>query len=217
MNMRISVIGTGYLGATHAACLAELGVDVLGDDERIGRRFLDAGIGFGGGCLPKDIRAFSAPATELGAHSVTELLHRVDTINLRARQRTLDLATDLCGADLRGRRVGVLGAAFKPFSDDVRDSPALDVAGRLHLQGAQVRVYDPHRAAMLVRNARSIDGRNKLDADHCRRARWTYVGVGRGDGIAGAANSEVALSSRAAAGERRQQSAVAPDRLLERA
>jgi UDPglucose 6-dehydrogenase len=117
--------------------------DILGDDSRIGRRFLDAGVGFGGGCLPKDIRAFSARATELGADSVAGLLHEVDLINLRTRQRTVDLANELCGGSVQRRRIAVLGAAFKPMSDDVRDSPALDVAGRLHLQGAQVRVYDP--------------------------------------------------------------------------
>ena len=126
--------------------------DVLGDDTRIGRRFLDAGIGFGGGCLPKDIRAFSARATELGAHSVAGLLDEVDSINARARQRTVDLATELCGSDLRGRRVAVLGAAFKPLSDDVRDSPALHVAGQLHLRGAEVRVYDPEAS----NNARAV-------------------------------------------------------------
>jgi UDPglucose 6-dehydrogenase len=126
--------------------------DILGDDDRIGRRFLNAGIGFGGGCLPKDIRAFSARATELGAHAAADLLHEVDAINLRARRRTVDLATDLCGRDLQGRRVAVLGAAFKPLSDDVRDSPALHVAGQLHLQGAEVRVYDPEAA----NNARAV-------------------------------------------------------------
>ena len=126
--------------------------DILGDDERIGRRFLDAGIGFGGGCLPKDIRAFSARATELGAPSVAGLLQEVDLINLRARTRTVDLANRLCGTTVQGRRVAVLGAAFKPLSDDVRDSPALQVAGQLHLQGADVRVYDPEAS----NNARAV-------------------------------------------------------------
>jgi UDPglucose 6-dehydrogenase len=117
--------------------------DILGDDTRIGRRFLDAGIGFGGGCLPKDIRAFSARAVELGARSVAGLLLEVDDINRRARDRTVDLARRMCGSRLWGRRVAVLGAAFKPFSDDVRDSPALDIANRLHAEGAAVTVYDP--------------------------------------------------------------------------
>jgi UDPglucose 6-dehydrogenase len=126
--------------------------DILGDDSRIGRRFLDAGIGFGGGCLPKDIRAFSARATELGARSAAALMHHVDDINLRARQRTVELVHELCGPSLRGLRVGVLGAAFKPLSDDVRDSPALNVADQMHLAGAQVRVYDPEAA----NNARAV-------------------------------------------------------------
>jgi UDPglucose 6-dehydrogenase len=126
--------------------------DILGDDSRIGRRFLDAGIGFGGGCLPKDIRAFSARATELGASSAAALMHHVDDINLRARQRTVGLVHDLCGPTLRGLRIAALGAAFKPLSDDVRDSPALHVADQLHLAGAQVRVYDPEAG----NNARAV-------------------------------------------------------------
>ena len=117
--------------------------DVLGHDERIGRRFLDAGLGFGGGCLPKDIRAFSARADELGAGSTVALLREVEAINLRARSRIVELAVELCGSSVQGRRIAVLGAAFKPLSDDVRDSPALDVAVQLHLQGAHVRIYDP--------------------------------------------------------------------------
>jgi UDPglucose 6-dehydrogenase len=126
--------------------------DILGDDSRIGRRFLDAGIGFGGGCLPKDIRAFSARATELGAHSAAALMHHVDDINLRTRRRTIELAHDLCGPSLRGLRVAVLGAAFKPLSDDVRDSPALHIADQLHLAGAHVRVHDPEAG----NNARAV-------------------------------------------------------------
>jgi UDPglucose 6-dehydrogenase len=126
--------------------------DILGDDSRIGRRFLDAGIGFGGGCLPKDIRAFSARATELGAQSVATLMDHVDDINLRTRQRTVELAHELCGPTLRGLRVAVLGAAFKPQSDDVRDSPALHVADQLHRAGAHVRVYDPEAG----NNARAV-------------------------------------------------------------
>ncbi|HET8959840.1 UDP-glucose/GDP-mannose dehydrogenase family protein [Nocardioides sp.] len=126
--------------------------DILGDDPRIGRRFLDAGVGFGGGCLPKDLRALSARASELGARSVTGLLREVDAINLRARTKVAELARELTGGDLAGRRVAVLGAAFKPLSDDVRDSPALDVARRLHAQGADVRVFDPEAAL----NARAV-------------------------------------------------------------
>jgi UDPglucose 6-dehydrogenase len=126
--------------------------DILGDDPRIGRRFLDAGVGFGGGCLPKDLRALSARATELGSHSVTGLLGEVDDINLRARTTVVELARELTGGDIAGRRVAVLGAAFKPLSDDVRDSPALDVARRLHAQRADVRVFDPEAAL----NARAV-------------------------------------------------------------
>jgi UDPglucose 6-dehydrogenase len=127
------------LAGTDVVALA----DILGDDDRIGRRFLDAGIGFGGGCLPKDIRAFSARAVELGARSVAGLLLEVDDINRRARERTVDQARRMSGSRLWGRRVAILGAAFKPLSDDVRDSPALDVANQLHAEGASVRVYDP--------------------------------------------------------------------------
>jgi UDPglucose 6-dehydrogenase len=125
---------------------------VLGDDKRIGRHFLDAGIGFGGGCLPKDLRALSARATELGAPEVAALLHEVDATNLRARRRTVDLVRSLCGPGLEGRRVAVLGAAFKPSSDDVRDSPALHIAGELHVAGAEVLVYDPEATT----NARAV-------------------------------------------------------------
>jgi len=116
--------------------------DILGDDERIGRRFLDAGIGFGGGCLPKDLRGFAATATSLGALGAARLCHEVDAINLATRARPVLLAEEVLG-DLRGRRVAILGAAFKPRSDDVRDSPALQVAAQLHQLGARVRVYDP--------------------------------------------------------------------------
>ncbi len=126
--------------------------DVLGDDRRIGRHFLDAGIGFGGGCLPKDLRALSARASELGSPGVAALLDHVDATNLRARQRAVDVVRSLCGPGLEGRRVAVLGAAFKPLSDDVRDSPALSICRELHLAGAQVRVYDPAATT----NARAV-------------------------------------------------------------
>jgi len=117
--------------------------DAIGHDPRIGRRFLNAGLGFGGGCLPKDIRAFMARAGELGAAEALTFLREVDAINMRRRARTVELARDACGGALLGRRIGVLGAAFKPNSDDVRDSPALSVAGQLQLQGGLVSVYDP--------------------------------------------------------------------------
>jgi UDPglucose 6-dehydrogenase len=117
--------------------------DALGYDPRIGRRFLNAGLGFGGGCLPKDIRAFMARAGELGANHALTFLREVDSINMRRRIRMVDLATKACGGSLLGANVAVLGAAFKPESDDVRDSPALNVAGMLQLNGATVNVYDP--------------------------------------------------------------------------
>ncbi|MFF2780214.1 UDP-glucose dehydrogenase family protein [Streptomyces sp. NPDC058052] len=117
--------------------------DALGHDTRIGRRFLNAGLGFGGGCLPKDIRAFTARARELGVGPAVAFLDQVDVINERQRTRTVALARRLAGGDLAGRRVTVLGATFKPDSDDVRDSPALAVAASLHREGAEVRVHDP--------------------------------------------------------------------------
>ncbi len=117
--------------------------DAIGYDERIGRKFLGAGLGFGGGCLPKDIRAFQARAAELGVDQALAFLREVDSVNLRRRDHVIDVAARELGGAVVGRKVAVLGAAFKPNSDDVRDSPALDVAGRLHLMGADVKVYDP--------------------------------------------------------------------------
>ena len=116
--------------------------DAIGYDDRIGRKFLGAGLGFGGGCLPKDIRAFMARAGEVGADQALTFLREVDAINMRRRQRVIDLAREELGS-LIGRNITVLGASFKPNSDDVRDSPALAVAGQLSLAGASVRVYDP--------------------------------------------------------------------------
>lgn len=115
----------------------------IGHDDRIGAKFLGAGIGFGGGCLPKDIRAFMARAGELGADQALTFLREVDHINLRRRSRMVDLAREACGGTLIGKRVAVLGAAFKPNSDDVRDSPALDVAQAARAAGARVTVHDP--------------------------------------------------------------------------
>jgi len=116
--------------------------DAIGHDERIGRKFLNAGVGFGGGCLPKDIRAFSARAAELGASQSVAFLIEMDAINLRRREHVVNLVRTHLG-HLPGRKVAVLGAAFKPDSDDVRDSPALSIAGALHLAGVQVAIYDP--------------------------------------------------------------------------
>ena len=115
----------------------------IGYDPRIGSRFLQAGIGFGGGCLPKDIRAFMARAHELGAEQAVEFLREIDAINLRARQRVIELVRRDLSEDLRGKKVAVLGAAFKPDSDDVRDSPALDISVQIQAAGAIVTVHDP--------------------------------------------------------------------------
>ncbi|MFH8567419.1 UDP-glucose dehydrogenase family protein [Streptomyces sp. NPDC017993] len=117
--------------------------EAIGHDDRIGKKFLRAGIGFGGGCLPKDIRAFMARAGELGADQALTFLREVDSINMRRRGHMVELTRDAVGGAFLGKRVAVLGATFKPDSDDVRDSPALNVAGQIHLQGGQVTVYDP--------------------------------------------------------------------------
>ncbi|GAB2916535.1 UDP-glucose dehydrogenase family protein [Nonomuraea fastidiosa] len=117
--------------------------EALSYDDRIGGRYLNAGLGFGGGCLPKDIRAFMARAGELGADQALTFLREVDAINMRRRARMVDLARELAGGSFHGCTVGVLGAAFKPDSDDIRDSPALDVAVTIGDQGGTVTVYDP--------------------------------------------------------------------------
>lgn len=117
--------------------------DAIGHDNRIGRRFLNAGVGFGGGCLPKDIRALQARVSELGLSHTMGFLAEVDQINLRRRDRVVSLASTMLGNELAGKRICVLGVTFKPNSDDVRDSPALDVAVRLYNAGADVFVYDP--------------------------------------------------------------------------
>lgn len=127
--------------------------EAIGYDERIGSRYLRAGIGFGGGCLPKDIRAFMARAGELGVDQALTFLREVDSINMRRRGHMVELAREAVGGgSFLGKRIAVLGATFKPDSDDVRDSPALNVAGQIHLQGGQVTVYDPKGMA----NARRL-------------------------------------------------------------
>ena len=137
-----------FINAMAEVCEAT-GADVtllaraLSHDDRIGAKFLHAGLGFGGGCLPKDIRAFMARAGELGVDQALSFLKEIDAINLRRRARMVDLAREVCDGSLAGVRVGVLGAAFKPNSDDIRDSPALDVALAVQRAGAAVRVYDP--------------------------------------------------------------------------
>ena len=137
--------------------------DIVGADSRIGPDFLRPGLGFGGGCLPKDLRAFIAWAADLaGGGEALGFLREVEAINVRRRARTADLVSEVVGRDLAGVPVCVLGAAFKPGSDDVRDSPALDVARILHGMGAHVTVYDPvahgnaQRACPELRHAESI-------------------------------------------------------------
>jgi len=117
--------------------------DAIGMDERIGRKFLSPGLGFGGGCLPKDIRAFRSTAAEKNVTSLVDLLTTVDAINLGRRGRIIELTQEALGGDLPGKRVAVLGVAFKPNSDDIRDSPSLDICGRLADEGALVSVHDP--------------------------------------------------------------------------
>lgn len=126
--------------------------DAIGHDARIGRRFLNAGVGFGGGCLPKDIRAFAARAEELDLGDSVAFLHEVDAINMRRRARVIDIAADHFGGDLNGRRIAILGLSFKPDSDDIRDSPALDVAVGLKQRGAEVVATDPQS----IDNARRL-------------------------------------------------------------
>jgi UDPglucose 6-dehydrogenase len=146
-----------FINAMAEVCEAA-GADVtqlataIGHDDRIGPKFLGAGLGFGGGCLPKDIRAFMARAGELGADQALTFLREVDAINMRRRVRMVELARDVVGGSFLGCKVAVLGAAFKPDSDDIRDSPALNVAAQIRLQGADVVVADP----AAIENARRI-------------------------------------------------------------
>jgi UDPglucose 6-dehydrogenase len=146
-----------FINAMAEVCEAA-GADVvtlskaIGYDGRIGSRFLNAGLGFGGGCLPKDIRAFKARAGELGADEALSFLSEIDKINMRRRERAVEMAQQLVGGSFIGANVVVLGCAFKPLSDDVRDSPALNVAAGMQLRGAQVSVHDP----VAIPNARKI-------------------------------------------------------------
>lgn len=137
--------------------------DAIGYDTRIGHRFLRAGIGFGGGCLPKDIRAFMARAGELGADEALTFLREVDAVNQRRRRHTVDMAVEMLGGTPAGATVTVLGATFKPDSDDVRDSPALDIAAALHTAGAQVRVHDPEGIESARRRFPTLDYRDSID------------------------------------------------------
>ena len=153
-----------FINAMAEVCEAS-GADVtqlaraIGYDPRIGNKFLRAGLGFGGACLPKDIRAFQARAQELGVGEALRFLHEVDLINQRRRQRVVQLAAELlsrpngpAGPDLNGLKIAVLGATFKPNSDDVRDSPAISVARKLSRAGATVMVYDPEGMALAERD-----------------------------------------------------------------
>ncbi|MDQ0849972.1 UDPglucose 6-dehydrogenase [Arthrobacter sp. B3I9] len=146
-----------FINAISEICEA-VGADImplaaaLGHDARIGNRFLSPGLGFGGGCLPKDIRAFLARAEELGIEESLAFLKNVDSINVNRRRSAVNLAKGMLGGSLQNRRITVLGASFKPNSDDVRDSPALSVANALQRQGAHVRVHDPEA----VENARAV-------------------------------------------------------------
>ncbi len=152
LSTKISFINAMAEICEAAGADVKLLAEALGHDDRIGRKFLRAGIGFGGGCLPKDIRAFMARAGELGAAEALAFLREIDSLNMRRRVHMVDLARETLGGSLLGKRIAVLGAAFKPDSDDVRDSPALNIAGQLHLQGAQVTVYDPKA----MENAKAI-------------------------------------------------------------
>ena len=141
--------------------------DAIGHDDRIGRRFLNAGIGFGGGCLPKDIRGFAARATELGVGNALSYLKDVDDINLRRRARVQEILTAELG-DLTGKRIAVWGLAFKPDSDDIRDSPALDVVESLARAGAHVTGSDPEATGPASRRitAAGLEDSVTLEPDH---------------------------------------------------
>ena len=136
--------------------------DAIGHDVRIGRRFLNAGIGFGGGCLPKDIRAFQARAAELGVEEAVAFLRDIDAVNMRRRSRVVELANEMLGGSA-GKRIAVLGAAFKPNSDDVRDSPALDIASTLAEGGADVVIYDPEAMANALKRFPSLKTAGSID------------------------------------------------------
>ncbi|HET9873425.1 MAG TPA: UDP-glucose/GDP-mannose dehydrogenase family protein [Propionibacteriaceae bacterium] len=137
-----------FINAMSQMCQAAGGdvtllADAIGYDKRIGRDFLNAGLGFGGGCLPKDIRALAVRAEELGVDVLTDFIASVEAINDGQRREVAQLAVEQAGGTVQGKRIAVLGAAFKPGTDDTRNSPALTVADYLHAQGAKVRIYDP--------------------------------------------------------------------------
>ena len=174
-----------FINAMAEVCeIAHADVTQLGKalalDPRIGGRFLVAGLGFGGGCLPKDIRAFMARAGELGADQALSFLREVDAINMRRRARMIDLAREQCDGSVLGKRVVVFGAAFKPDSDDIRDSPALSVAASLQLQGAQVTVYDPKANDNARKMFPTLEYANSAHSVRCR-TRWARSAAARAE------------------------------------
>jgi len=171
---RISLVN--LLAEVSEAADADVGdlTRILGLDARIGALFLNPGLGFGGGCLPKDTRAFAARAEELGVGAPAALLREVDEVNMRQRARTIDRAAAMLGGRVGGARVAVLGAAFKAGSDDVRDSPALDVAATLQARGAHVRVYDPRAGGNAHRAQPALEIADGVE-DACRDADLVLV------------------------------------------
>jgi UDPglucose 6-dehydrogenase len=171
---RISLVN--LLAEVCEAANADVGdlTHILGLDERIGSKFLNPGVGFGGGCLPKDTRAFAARAEELGVGEPAALLREVDAINMRQRMRTVTTAVDLIGGRAEESTVAVLGAAFKADSDDIRDSPALDVAATLQARGARVRVYDPEAGENARRARPGLEVVHSV-TEACRGADVTLV------------------------------------------
>ena len=171
---RISVVN--LLAEVCEQCGADIGdlTEVLGSDPRIGRAFLRPGLGYGGGCLPKDTRGFVARARELGVEGPTALLDAVDAVNLHQRRRTAALALALLPGPVEESEVAVLGGAFKAGSDDVRDSPALDVVGQLLREGVRMRLHDPRAAANVRRRVPEVEVVDDV-ASACRRADLVLV------------------------------------------
>jgi UDPglucose 6-dehydrogenase len=144
LGMKISFInGVADMCATAGADVHQL-TEAIGVDPRIGRGGLNAGPGYGGGCLPKDVRAFTASARALGAHDAATLLRAAERVNEGRPAAALDLIEQTLGRTVDGVRVTVWGASFKAGTDDVRESPALAIATLMHQRGAQVTVHDPH-------------------------------------------------------------------------
>jgi UDPglucose 6-dehydrogenase len=170
---RISVVNVLAEVCEAANADIECLTEILGLDSRIGPRYLSPGIGFGGGCLPKDLRAFSSRASELGVETASQLLGAVDEVNVYQRQRAVDLARRLLDGRPRGRHVAVLGASFKADSDDVRDSPALAVATAIAALGACVHVYDPEAGRHLA-DRLDLEVRDSAESA-CERAELTLV------------------------------------------